>query len=68
MFNKTWTWAGKFRQHQTNIGIESIYIRQELKMLFDDTIYLIENKTYGIREIAVRLHHRLGSVNKILIV
>ncbi|MCC8483018.1 MAG: mobile mystery protein B [Rickettsia endosymbiont of Labidopullus appendiculatus] len=59
MFNKTWTWAGKFRQHQTNIGIESIYIRQELKMLFDDTIYLIENKTYGIREIAVRLHHRL---------
>jgi Fic-DOC domain mobile mystery protein B len=59
MFNKTWSWAGTFRQRQTNIGIESIYIRQELKILFEDIAYLIANKIYGIREIAIRLHHRL---------
>ena len=59
MFNKTWRWAGKFRQKQTNIGVESIYIRQELKILLDDVTFLMKNKIYGIREIGARLHHRL---------
>lgn len=59
MFDKTWKWAGKFRKTQTNIGVNSIYILQELKLLFDDVIYWIENKTYSLREIAIRLHHKL---------
>ncbi len=44
MFNQTWNWAGKFRQHQTNIGVVSIYIAQELKSLFDDVTYWMNNK------------------------
>lgn len=59
MFCDTWTWAGKFRQRQTNIGVSSIYIPQELKMLIDDVIFWQSNTTFPIREIAVRLHHRL---------
>ena len=59
MFNQTWNWAGKFRRHQTNIGVASIYISQELKLLFDDATYWINNKIYNLREIGVRLHHRL---------
>ncbi len=59
MFCDTWTWAGKFRQRQTNIGVSSIYIMQELKILMDDVIFWQDNSTFPLREIAVRLHHRL---------
>lgn len=59
MFDKTWKWAGKFRRRQTNIGVESIYISQELRTLFDDVAYHLTNAVYPIREIATRLHHRL---------
>jgi Fic-DOC domain mobile mystery protein B len=59
MFNKTWVWAGTFRKRQTNIGIASIYIPQELKLLFDDTRFQIEHNSFSLREIGVRLHHRL---------
>lgn len=59
MFNNTWLWAGVFRKKQTNIGVESIYIPQELKILFDDAVFWLEHNTYTLREIAIRLHHRL---------
>lgn len=59
MFDKTWLWAGTFRKRQTNIGISSIYIPQELKLLFDDTKFQLEHNSFPIREIGVRLHHRL---------
>lgn len=59
MFNKTWRWAGAFRKNQTNIGINSVYIPQELHMLFDDTKFWLDNNTYPLKEIAIRLHHRL---------
>ena len=59
MFCDTWTWAGKFRKKQTNIGINSVYIQQELKILIDDVMFWQNNAIFPIREIAVRLHHRL---------
>lgn len=59
MFNNTWLWAGSFRKRQTNIGIASIYIPQELKLLFDDVQFQLEHDSFPIREIGVRLHHRL---------
>ncbi|NRB10720.1 MAG: mobile mystery protein B [Rickettsiaceae bacterium] len=59
MFCDTWKWPGKFRTYQTNIGVESIYIAQELKILVDDVEFWLNNNTYNLRELAVRLHHRL---------
>ena len=59
MFCDTWSWAGVFRQRQTNIGVNSIYIPQELKILMDDIVYWQKNATFPTREIGVRLHHRL---------
>lgn len=63
MFDQTWSWAGTFRKVQTNIGVEAIYIPQELKMIFDDVNYWLENNVYDIRETAVRIHHRLVFVH-----
>ena len=59
MFDKTWIWAGSLRKRQTNMGVASIYIPQELKLLFDDIQFQIEHDSFPIREIGVRLHHRL---------
>lgn len=63
MFNETWSWAGVFRKSQTNIGVDSIYIPQELKAIFDDVEFWLSNNTYEMREIAIRLHHRLVFVH-----
>jgi Fic-DOC domain mobile mystery protein B len=59
MFGKVWTWAGKFRRTNKNIGVEWPYVSVELKMLTDDANYWIEKKTYSLEEIAYRFHHRL---------
>ena len=53
MFCDTWSWAGKFRQRQTNISVSSVYIMQELKILMDDVIFWQDNYTFPVREIAV---------------
>ena len=59
MFDKTWKWAGKFRQSNKNIGTDKTLIQIELKKLLDDIHYQIENSVYVIDEIATRFHHRL---------
>ena len=63
MFNKTWTWAGKLRRSNKNIGIDWPLINIEAKNLIDDIIYQIENKSYGIDEIATRFHHRFVAIH-----
>lgn len=60
MFNKTWTWAGKLRQRAVNIGntpTEQIQIKT--KNVLENTLYWIENNTFSIDEICIRLHHGL---------
>ena len=63
MFGKTWSWAGKFRKSEKNIGVEWIKIGIELRYLLDDTKYWIENKTYLPDEIAIRFKHRLVNIH-----
>lgn len=59
MLGKTWKWAGSFRTTQTNIGVAPRDIQNQLGILFGDVLYWLENKTYNLEEIAIRLHHRL---------
>lgn len=63
MFSETWNWAGIFRKHQTNIGVDAVYIPQELKVIFDDVKFWLDKDIYNLRKIAVRLHHRLVFVH-----
>jgi len=63
MLGEVWSWAGKFRKSNKNIGIEWIFIGVELKKLLDDTEFWIENKTYDIDEIAIRFKHRLVKIH-----
>lgn len=63
MFDKTWAWAGEFRKTNKNIGCEPYEIRIELKKLYDDVAFWIDNKNYSILELALVFHHRLVKIH-----
>lgn len=52
-------WAGKFRNSERNRRIDHWEIRAALRQPLDDTVALIEFRTYPNDEIAVRFHLRL---------
>jgi len=60
MFDRTWKWAGFFRQTEKSVGNTPwFYISQKLIELLDDVNYQINNKSYPLDELAARFHHRL---------
>lgn len=63
MFGEVWKWAGKFRQSEKNLGIESRSIPVALKVLIEDAKFWIENETYPADEIAIRFKHRIVSIH-----
>jgi len=63
LYGDVWKWAGKHRQHDTNIGVTYAMISRELRQLFDDAVYWHEHGTYPPDEFAIRLHHRLVKVH-----
>ena len=63
MYDEVWSWAGKFRKSEKNIGVSWFKISVELKILLDDIKYWIENKTFLPDEIAIRFKHRLVSIH-----
>ena len=63
MFDQTWTWAGRYRSTEKNIGIPHFQIRDSLAGLLGDVRYWLEQRTYPPDEIAIRLHHRLVSIH-----
>lgn len=63
MFDLTWKWAGRFRQHETNLGVSWQQIPEQLKNLCDDVRCWEKEGTYQPNESAVRFHHRLVSIH-----
>ena len=63
MFSKVWSWAGTTRKTDKNIGVPWAQINTKLKVLFEDTVFWIQENTYSLDETAVRFHHRLVSIH-----
>lgn len=63
MYEHVWSWAGKFRKTDKNLGIDKWQIPLELKSLCGDTMFWIKNQTYNRDEIALRFNHRLVSIH-----
>ena len=63
LFGLVWTWAGRFRQSEKNIGVDYLMIGIELRNLLDDARFWFENETYGREEFAARFHHRLVKIH-----
>lgn len=59
MFDRTWQWAGTFRQSNKNIGVDWTQISVKLRVLLDNTRYWIDHNVYEIDEAVVRFHHQL---------
>ena len=63
MYGNVWRWAGQYRTTGKNIGVDSYRIPTDLRQLFENCRYWIENETYGPDEIAARFHHRLVAIH-----
>jgi len=63
MFGNVWSWAGKYRKTETNLGVEPSRISADVRALVDDARAWVEHRTYKPTEIAVRFHHRLVAVH-----
>jgi len=63
MLGDVWRWAGKLRLRDKNIGVPWWRISTDLKTLFDDAEWWIEETVYTSDEKAVRFHHRLVSIH-----
>jgi Fic-DOC domain mobile mystery protein B len=62
MFERTWSWAGRYRSSDKNFGVPWFSISSEVLNLVRDGQYWIENGTYSMDEAALRLHHRLVQI------
>jgi Fic-DOC domain mobile mystery protein B len=63
MFGDVWSWAGKYREKESNIGVGPHLIVTEVPTLFNDARYWLEHKTYEPDELAIRLHHRFAYIH-----
>jgi Fic-DOC domain mobile mystery protein B len=59
MFNKTWSWAGKFRVSDKNIGCDWTMVAVKLNQLLGNARYWVDNETFPLDELAARFHHDL---------
>lgn len=63
MFCDVWSWAGKFRNSNKNIGVDKFYIGIELRKLIDDCKFWIDEKVFNEDEIAIRFSHRVVQIH-----
>ena len=59
MFDKTWKWAGTFRQSNKNIGVDRTQVAVKLLNLLDNTRFQIDHKVFEPDELVVRFHHQM---------
>lgn len=59
MFGDVWSWAGKFRIRETNIGVLPHQIPTRLREFLGDVAYWLAHETYPPDELAARFHHGL---------
>lgn len=59
MFGDVWSWAGKVRVRETNIGVLPYEIPTRLRQFLGDVDYWLAHQTYPPDELAARFHHGL---------
>ncbi len=63
MFRQVWRWAGRYRQRETNIGVDPHQIAISVRALTGDARTWVEDRTYPPDELAIRFHHRLVAIH-----
>lgn len=62
MFAGIWRCAGRYRRVKEDAGWDPDRIAEGMRMVLDDAEGWIQFATYGVQEVAVRLHHRIRCV------
>ena len=62
MFGKIWTWAGKYRTTEKNIGCDSIQISARVRNLCESAKLWLDNGM-PIDEVGCRFHHGLVAIH-----
>jgi Fic-DOC domain mobile mystery protein B len=63
MFSDVWTWAGKYRKTEKNIGVLPHLIETRVHALCEEANGWLEYNSYNPDEFAARLHHRLVTIH-----
>ena len=63
MFDDTWSWAGRFRTTDKNIGIHWPDIPVAVHNLCEDARYWLDHAVYDVDETATRFHFRLAQIH-----
>ena len=63
MFADVWTWAGKYRKTEKNIGVLPHLIETQVHALCDEADGWLEYQSYEPDEFAARFHHRLVAIH-----
>jgi Fic-DOC domain mobile mystery protein B len=63
MFRQVWSWAGRYRATERNIGVAPHQISMQVRMLLDDASVWHAHGIYDVDEQAYRLHHRLTAIH-----
>jgi len=65
MFGRVWTWAGRYRRTETNIGVAPAEIAVAVRLLVDDARAWVADgpAPAAADDAAVRFHHRLVSIH-----
>jgi Fic-DOC domain mobile mystery protein B len=63
MFGDVWSWAGRYRTRETNIGVAPAEIATAVRSVVDDVKVWVEHRTFAADELAARFHHRLVAMH-----
>ena len=64
MFGQVWTWAGRIRSRETNLGVEPALIVERWEVLLRDTRAQIEHRSFPVEEIPLRLHRGMLAIGE----
>ena len=62
-YGGVWTWAGKYRIKETNLGVDPALITEKIRVFMQDSLYWCENKTFPSVELAVRTAAGVTSIH-----
>ncbi|MBK5223377.1 MAG: mobile mystery protein B [Acidimicrobiia bacterium] len=63
MLRDVWRWAGRYRRHDTNIGVVWTEVPGAVRSLLDDVRAWIASDTRPADEISLRFHHHLERIH-----
>lgn len=63
LLGEVWSWAGKIRQTEKNIGVSPVQIQPQLQCMLDNVRFWIEHEEFSWQEIAIRFHHEMVRIH-----